>query len=228
MSPARRRPADGRGAFIVLEGLDGAGTTTQSQRLASALQGSGERILVTRQPSDGPLGTMLRQVLTGRLGLPGHKGPLTEDTLALMFAADRLDHLASTIEPALERGEVVVCDRYVLSSLAYQGSALPTAWIESLNERARRPDLTLFLEVDVKVASRRRGARGSNPELFEQDERQRRVARHYQSAVRRRTTRERIVRLDGSASVEEVTQAALAAIGQALGIGPAARRGRGK
>lgn len=221
MSAARRRPSDGRGAFIVLEGLDGAGTTTQAQRLSSALRESGQPVLLTRQPSDGPLGTMLRQALTGRLGLPGHAGPLSEDTLALMFAADRLDHLAATIEPALARGEVVICDRYVLSSLAYQGSALPTPWIESLNERALRPDLTLFLEVDVKVASGRRGARGSDPELFEQDERQRKVARQYQSAIRRRTTRERIVRLDGSAPVEEVTAAALEAIGRALGIGPA-------
>src|SRR4051794_39709628 len=114
MSPA--------GRFIVIEGLDGAGTTTQTERLATRLREEGHRVLTTREPSDGPVGMLLRQALTGRLTLPGAHAPLADETLALLFAADRTDHLASRVEPALGRGEVVLCDRYVLSSLAYQGA----------------------------------------------------------------------------------------------------------
>ncbi|HYY53573.1 MAG TPA: dTMP kinase, partial [Myxococcales bacterium] len=121
MKARRRAPSEGR--FIALEGLDGSGTTTQAERIASVLRAQGRRVLLTREPSDGPIGTLIRLALTGRLGLPQRSGPLTEEALALLFAADRVDHLAAVIEPALERGELVVCDRYVLSSLAYQGSA---------------------------------------------------------------------------------------------------------
>ncbi|HLL53606.1 MAG TPA: dTMP kinase, partial [Myxococcaceae bacterium] len=109
MSPPRKtRP----GRFFVLEGLDGAGTTTQCERLASELRSRGFRVLVTREPSDGPVGTMIRQALTGRLGMPGGNGPLAPETLALLFAADRADHLHARVRPALERGEIVISDRY--------------------------------------------------------------------------------------------------------------------
>lgn len=214
-----------RGRFIVLEGLDGAGTTTQVDRIAAALRAQGYDVVCTRQPSDGPIGNQLRMALSGRLGLPHGRGPLTEDTLALLFAADRLDHLASVVEPALQKGQIVLCDRYVLSSLAYQGSALPMAWVDAINGRAMKPDLTLFLEVDVGVAARRRSARGGDAELFEKDERQVKIARQYREAIRRRIPRERIARLDGSASVEEVTARCLEAIAETTGIGaPRARR----
>ncbi len=218
-----------RGRFIVLEGLDGAGTTTQAERLAAALRARGLTVRVTRQPSDGPVGSLLRHALTGRVGLPQSRGPLSEDTLALLFAADRIDHLRATVEPALEAGEIVLCDRYVLSSLAYQGSSLPMAWVEAINGRALKPDLTLFLEVDVGVAAKRRAARGAAQELYEADERQARIAKQYLAAIRRRSGKERIVRVDGTKPVEEVTQAALAVLDRALSLkGTRARRkGRG-
>lgn len=214
MIAERRAPPAGR--FIVLEGLDGSGTTTQAERISEALRAEGHRVRTTREPSDGPIGTQLRLALTGRLGLPHGRGPLSEETLALLFAADRLDHLAAVIEPAIQRGEIVLCDRYVLSSLAYQGSALPMAWVEEINARARAPDLTLFLEIDVATAARRRAARGGEVELFEADERQARIATRYLEAIRRRP-RERIVRIDGAQSVEEVTRAALGQIRPILG-----------
>jgi dTMP kinase len=225
MNPRRRTLSEGR--FIVLEGLDGSGTTTQAERIAAALRSQGHRVLMTREPSDGPIGGQIRLALSGRLGLPLGRGPLTEDTLALLFAADRLDHLASVVDPALGRGELVVCDRYLLSSLAYQGSALPMEWVEQLNARARAPDLTLFLEIDVATAARRRAARGGEPELFEADERQARIARRYLEAIRRRPRRERIVRIDGTQSVEEVTGAALGAIASLLRPAGAPRAARG-
>ncbi len=209
MSPPRRgRP----GRFFVLEGLDGAGTTTQCERLAAELRARGFRVLTTREPSDGPVGTMIRQALTGRLGLPGGKGPLAPETLALLFAADRTDHLNARIRPALERGEIVLSDRYLLSSLAYQGAGLPMAWVEQANAYADKPDLTLFVQVDPAIAARRRAGRGGDAELFEAEELQRRIARQYLTAIRRRAAKERIARIDGNGAPEDVTKAALQAL----------------
>jgi dTMP kinase len=113
-----------RGLFVVLEGLDGAGTTTQCTALAERLRQAGPEVLTTREPSDGPIGTQIRQALAGRLSLPDRLAPLTAPTLALLFAADRVDHAAAEVEPALARGAVVLCDRDLLGSLAYQTADL--------------------------------------------------------------------------------------------------------
>ena len=115
---------------------------------------------------------------------------------------------------ALRAGFWVLSDRYVLSSLAYQGSALPLRWVEALNAGIARPDLTLFIDVPVKEASRRRAGRGGQPELFEAAARQRKVARIYEAVVRKRARLDRIVRLDGAGTPAEVTRAALRAIGR--------------
>ncbi|HEX7623612.1 MAG TPA: dTMP kinase, partial [Anaeromyxobacteraceae bacterium] len=148
------------GRFLVLEGLDGAGTTTQAQRLAAWLREQGRRVHVTAEPSGGPVGALVRQVLTRRVaGAPGAAGgPAGFDAqaLALLFAADRLDHLAVEIAPRLAEGWDVVSDRFTLSSLAYQAIACGDAvWVEQVNARARAPDATLFLEVRPAVALRR-------------------------------------------------------------------------
>lgn len=200
-----------RGRFIVVEGLDGAGTTTQCAAIARALRAGGREVHVTNEPSGGPIGTLIRQALTGRLHLPGGEGPLTPQTLALLFAADRLDHLAAEIEPALRRGAVVLSDRYLLSSLAYQGAQVGMGWVAELNGRARRPDLTLFLEVGVATATARRRARGGREELYETDARQRRTARQYREAIAlRRRAGERVVVVDGSLPIAEITERCVA------------------
>lgn len=211
MNPARLP-----GRFIVLEGIDGAGTTTQAEALSAALKRRGHKVLTTCEPSDGPIGSLIRQALKGRLGLPGRRGPLASETLALLFAADRVDHLEAEVLPALRRGELVICDRYLLSSMAYQGASLPMAWVEQANARAVTPDLTLFIEVSVPTASRRRSLRGGEPELFDEDAKQRRIAKQYLAAIRRRGRKERIERIDGALSVEEVTVRSLAAIESVL------------
>jgi dTMP kinase len=204
-----------RGRFIVLEGLDGAGTTTQLERIARVLRAEGHTVRTTREPSDGPVGTQIRQALTHRLVQPDG-APMNHATLALLFAADRMDHLASQVEPALARGELVLCDRYVLSSVAYQGANLPVAWVEAINGRARAPDLTLFLDVDAATAGKRRSARGGDAELFEQDRMQRKVRSAYRKAISRRARRDRIRVIDGGLPVEAVTQAAVAEIQRLL------------
>ncbi|WNG57263.1 dTMP kinase [Archangium gephyra] len=218
MSPARR-PARG-GRLIVLEGLDGAGTTTQVERLASALRAEGQSVLTTREPSDGPVGVLIRQALTGRLVLPGGAGPLAPETLALLYAADRTDHLRAKVLPALEAGQVVLSDRSVLSSLAYQGASLPMEWVESINAHAVPADLTLFVEVSIEVAARRRAARGGPEELFDAEEKQRRISKQYEAAIRLRGKREHVVRIDGDQPVEAVTAACLARVHKLLGRKP--------
>lgn len=188
------------GRFIVLEGIDGSGTTTQAARLVASLRSAGREVVGTREPSDGPLGAVLRQALTRRLV------GLSDRALALLFAADRLDHLASLVEPALAEGKVVVSDRYVLSSLAYQGMRMPLSWVEGLNAAARPADLTLYLAVDPRTAARRRQGRGGAAELFDADEVQRAVARAYARVVRKHARAQRVVRVDGRASPDEVAR----------------------
>ena len=102
-------------------------------------------------------------------------------SLALLFAADRLDHCAAEVEPLLSQGRHVVTDRYVYSSFAYQGTDLDLSWVAAINSEAPEPDLTLYLRVDPAVAARRRGARGGRAEVFETNPQQRRIASLYDS-----------------------------------------------
>jgi dTMP kinase len=205
-----------KGRFIVLEGLDGAGTTTQSRLLGEALRSAGRRAHVTAEPSGGPVGSLLRQVLQRRVNGGAGDG-FDADALALLFAADRLDHLSAEVLPRLAAGEDVVSDRYTLSSLAYQSLTTgDPAWVEEINGRARAPDLTIFLRVRPGLALGRRRGAGTTPELYEVDAFQRRVARSYEralAALRRRG--QRIEVLDGEQPVE-VVAAAVARLAAAL------------
>ncbi len=174
------------GHFIVIEGIDGSGTTTQCSILAERLVDKGLPAHTTREPSDGPVGVLIRQILTGRVVVPGHYGsrPPNWATMATLFASDRLDHLEAEIIPNLADGVTVICDRYDYSSVAYQtvssdGADDVAAWVRELNRRARRPDLTLVLDVDAEVAAGRRGTRSGGPELYEVDEMQAELAKFY-------------------------------------------------
>jgi dTMP kinase len=211
-----------KGRFVVLEGIDGSGTTTQAALAATGLRRKGFAVLQTQEPSEGPIGTLIRQALKGKLGGPGRAGPPSEQTLALMFAADRLDHLEAEILPALHKGKVVICDRYLLSSLAYQGAACPIDWVEEINAAAAPPDLTIFLDVKTETAARRRASRGASRELFETDERQRKVRRQYAVAIRRREKRDRILQIDGNRPVKdvaaEVQEAVLSELRKVAGV----------
>lgn len=163
------------GFFLVLEGIDGAGTTTQATRLTRRFEAAGARVLQTAQPSTGPVGVRIREFL--RQGAQGD--PLDPGAMALLFAADRLDHLARAVEPALKEGRVVVCDRYVLSSLAYQGAFVDVDWVAAINGRARAAHLTLFVDVDVETAHARRVARGGPADQYDDNSVQARVRQNY-------------------------------------------------
>lgn len=178
-----------RGRFIVLEGTDGSGTTTQCRRLGDALRARGQDCLETREPSVGPIGKLLRAALEKRLEREHGNRGFDASTLALLFAADRLDHVASEIAPALEQGQWVVSDRYTLSSLIYQSLTAvdPEAalqWVTVLNREAMVPDLVLVLDVGAEVAASRRAARGGPEELFDGQSLQSRLAVAYEGAER--------------------------------------------
>jgi len=192
-----------RGIFLALEGLDGAGTTTQAQWLAGWLREKGREVHLTAEPSRGPVGVLLRQVLSRRVVGAGGSD-FDEGAVALLFAADRLDHWQSEIRPRLEEGVDVVSDRYVLSSLAYQAvSTDDGAWVAALNEKAPPADLTLFLAVSSSVALGRRYAAATEREIYEVPEFQRRVQRAYRRAIGLK--RERVVEIPGDRSVEQVS-----------------------
>jgi dTMP kinase len=195
------------GRFMVLEGLDGAGTTTQSRLLGERLRAGGRRAHVTAEPSSGPVGALLRLVLQKRIN-GGAGDEFDPHALALLFAADRLDHLSAEVLPRLAAGEDVVSDRYTLSSLAYQSLTTGEAgWVEEINGRARAPDLTIFLRVRPGLALGRRRGAGTQPELYEEDAFQRQVARSYERAVvSLRAAGQRIEVLDGEKPVEAVAE----------------------
>lgn len=188
--------------LIVLEGLDGAGTTTQARLVVEALRQKGRSVHLTREPSDGPVGQLVREMLVGKHGIDGQ--PLSQITFSLLFAADRIDHLQREVEPALARGEVVVSDRWYHSSLAYQGTGAERAWIQVLNQRARRPDLTILLRVDPETAARRRVAAGRAQELFEDLAMQQRVAAGYDQVFAALRDREPVAVVDGEREVTRV------------------------
>jgi dTMP kinase len=196
------------GRFVVLEGIDGSGTTTQVARLAERLRSQRKLVRATREPSDGPVGTLVRQVLTGRLVVPGGRAPGWA-TMALLFAADRMDHVESEIEPVVSEGGIVVSDRYDASSLAYQsvssGSEAREAveWIRSLNRYVRRPDLTVVLDLPADVAADRRMLRGEAAQLYDQNEVQRALAAFYKDLAKHMPN-DRVVVVDAGGSMDEV------------------------
>jgi dTMP kinase len=200
-----------RGRLIVLEGLDGAGTTTQARILVDAVRARGKAAHLTREPSDGPVGRLLRSMLIGEHAIPGRT--IDQGTFGLLFAADRMDHLQREVMPQLEDGTIVVSDRWYHSSLAYQGTGADRAWIRVLNQRARVPDLTVFLRVRAEVAAARRVAAGRAQELFEDLPMQQRVAAGYEAVLAELGANgEKIAVLDGEATPDEVTAAIAAAV----------------
>jgi dTMP kinase len=176
-----------KGFFLVLEGIDGSGTTTQAELLSARLQEAGHRVVLTREPTAGPVGIFLRQALGQKLRDNGEPVQLGWDSMALLFSADRMDHLRREVLPALQEGAIVISDRYDLSSLIYQSATCPEGddvieWLRALNEKAIRPHATVVLDVDPDAAAERRAARGGEEEIYEKAELQRRLRELYKNA----------------------------------------------
>ena len=194
-----------RGRFFALEGIDGSGKSTQLPLLARRLEVLGRPCVQTREPTDGPIGKLLRQVLTGQVVCDSR-------VVAPLFVADRLDHLLRQGDGLLalvEGGADVVCDRYYFSSYAYQSVDLPLEWVIEVNRPCAdllRPDATLFLDVDPELALERIARGRDHTELFETRERLTRTREQYFRAFEAEGDRETIFVLPGNLPPEELSQ----------------------
>lgn len=195
-----------RGRFFALEGIDGSGKSTQLPLLARRLEALGRPCVQTREPTGGPMGALLRQVLTGQVTCDSR-------VVAPLFVADRLDHLLRKGDGLLalvEGGTDVLCDRYYFSSYAYQSVDLPLEWVIGANRPCAdllRPDATLFLDVDPELALERIARGRDHTELFETRERLTRTREQYFQAFEAEKDRERILILPGDLPPEELSRA---------------------
>lgn len=160
-----------RGKLIVLEGVDGAGTSTHAKLLTKNLRFAGYMVEEESQPGSALLEPMIRMILRKEV-------EVDPKTLALLFAADRIEHYRHRIERVVSKGVHVICDRYVYSAYAYQSLDNPIEWVMSINEGTPPADYTLLLEVDREEGARRRSRRGQ-PEMFEETETLEKVAANY-------------------------------------------------
>jgi dTMP kinase len=190
-----------KGVFICIEGLDGSGKTTHAHRIVRNLQKNGFDAIYTTEPSTGDLGTFIRSsaVLEGKKRVP-------RVVEALLFALDRVEHLEKDVKPALEEGKIVISDRCVYSSLAYQGAAgLDLAWIEEINRMALPADLAIYIDVPPEVVVRRIRRKKSVMETLDT---QRKVQEVYMKYVKNG----QLVAVDGDKRKAAVTEAILAVI----------------
>jgi dTMP kinase len=183
-----------RGAFIVIEGLDGSGKTTQARLLVQKLQNSHNAVYTT-EPSSGKVGSFIRDRCLYE------EKRFDSAVEALLFAADRVEHVQNEVAPALNEGKLVVSDRYVYSSLAYQGSAgLNIDWINAINKPALKPDLAVFIDVAPEIVLKRLNRKKSVMETLET---QKKVREIYLKFV----ANGQLVRIDGDMPVADLSEA---------------------
>ena len=193
-----------KGFFICIEGLDGCGKTTQAKLLVRKLCEKGFDAFYTAEPTRGKIGKFIKKYY-----LHGEKrGSVIVE--ALLFAADRFEHVEKEIVPALNEGKLVVSDRYIYSSLAYQGAAgLDLKWIKELNKHAIPPNLAIFLDVKPEIVLQRLQRKKS---VMEKLAIQRKVREVYEKLVKDG----KLVRVDGNKSKEEVAKDILNLVLKAL------------
>jgi dTMP kinase len=213
MAEAGRAP----GRFITVEGVEGSGKSTQAARLVEWLRGRGLDVVATSEPD----GTAVGRGVRGLLAQAGGAAPLTE---ALLFSAARAEHVRQVLGPALGAGRLVVCDRYVDSTTAYQGAGrgVPPETLAALARAATgglQPDLTLVLDLDVAEGLRRARSRAGRADAFEQLplEFHERVRKAYWAIQAREP--ERVVLVDAARPLDEVTRRIRSAVGEHLGLG---------
>lgn len=198
------------GKFIVLEGLDGSGQTTQAGLLKEWYDKAHQLAYYTKEPTEGPVGSFLRMVLSNRIVSTKRDKdyePIDEYTLALSFAADRMDHLNNEIVPKLQDGVIVICDRYYLSSFAYQKLGADLEWIRLINSKALKPDLTIFLDVPPVECKKRMNKQRWHVELYEQLSKLETVHQNFHAAIAQlRGEGDNIETINGNQTVELVHQ----------------------
>lgn len=204
-----------RGHFFALEGIDGSGKSTQLKLLAQRLEEAGIPCMTTCEPTDSPIGQLLRQVLTGQV-------PCDSRVVAPLFAADRLDHLLNRkngLCKAVEAGVTVLIDRYYFSSYAYQSVDFPLEWVVEINRpnaQLLRPTATIFIDVSPELALERIAKNREERELFETQDRLIRTREQYFKAFELERDREKIILIPGDRDIDTVAGEIWAAVSTLL------------
>lgn len=185
--------------FIVFEGTDGSGTSTQAAELSQRLQQKGMKVLQTAEPSSSFLGKILRETLQ-------KKHSLSAKAFQLLFFAEREEHLQNEILPALARGEVVICERYCWSSIAYgQAEGVEKEVLESLSSSFLSPDYTFFMNLPADISISRIETRGEEKEYFETEDTLSLVRSTMIDLAERCAFTKRATVLDASESIEQIS-----------------------
>ncbi len=183
--------------FIAFEGIDGSGKSTQVKLLADHLSKEGHKVYPTFEPTDGPMGRIIRDIFN-------HRMEADHRVIASLFVADRLDHLLNKkngILQKMEEGYTVITDRYYFSSYAYHGAHMSLDWVIEANSQSAdllRPDLNIFIDIDPETSMKRLKHTRDSMELFETLENQKKVKDKYLESFKKLKDEERIVIIDGN------------------------------
>lgn len=192
-----------RGGFIAFEGIDGSGKSTQSALLIQRLRREGIPCYATMEPTDSPIGSLIRQIMTGRI-------KTDNKVIAALFAADRLDHLLNEVDgiaAKIDEGTTVVTDRYYFSSYAYNSVHMPMDWVIKANEQSSailRPSVTVFIDVEPDTALERIAKNRFRQELFEKKTMLVKVRENYMKAFKLLEKEEKVVIIDGNQPEEKI------------------------
>ncbi|MBI4174412.1 MAG: dTMP kinase [Candidatus Aenigmarchaeota archaeon] len=196
------------GKLIAIEGCDGSGLSTQTKLLCEFLRSEGREVLQTKEPTESFVGKAVRSVL--------RKEVITDQkTLQLLFCADRAHHLESEIMPALEKGKIVVTDRYIMSTLAFGSLDVDMGWLKKLNEKFPVPDLTIIIDVPEDVSIRRIKSSRPETELFEETGKLKKIRENYKALSEDFPN---ALTLDGTKTVEEVFRGVKSAVERTLNL----------
>ena len=194
-----------RGGFIAFEGIDGSGKSTQSALLIQRLRREGIPCYATMEPTDSPIGSLIRQIMTGRI-------KTDNKVIAALFAADRLDHLLNEVDgiaAKIDEGTTVVTDRYYFSSYAYNSVHMPMEWVIKANEQSSailRPSVTVFIDVEPDTALERIAKNRFRQELFEKKSMLVKVRENYMKAFKLLEKEEKVVIIDGNQPEDKIAE----------------------
>lgn len=204
-----------KGKFIVFEGIDGSGKTTQAKILAEALEGMGHKVFLTAEPTDMPSGKLLRQALSGEI-------KKRECEMAIMFVEDRIAHNKHPqcgIDALIDAGVTVICDRYYYSSLAYQGHSTDYGWVKSMNMDCpdiRKPDMCIYVDLLPEQSLERISRGRSSVEIYENIETLTSVRKQFLSVIEDLKKTDRIYVVDGYRTQKEVADDIMSALAEIL------------
>lgn len=194
-----------KGNFIAFEGIDGSGKSTQTMLLADRLRREGLSCYATMEPTDSPIGSLIHQIMTGRIRTDNK-------VIAALFVADRLDHLLNEVNgiaARIQEGTNVVTDRYYFSSYAYHSVDMPMEWVIQANEQSAailRPTVTVFIDTDPDTALERITKNRFHQELFEKKSRLVQVREKYLEAFDRLKDVENVVVIDGNQDSDKIAE----------------------